>query len=165
MYYEAIFKALAEAGIRYVVAGGLAVNLHGVPRATMDLDVVLALDPQNVACFVEIMEREGYRPRVPVNPRDMADPDVRQQWKTEKHLLALTFTHHALPFQQIDVLLDIPVPFDALYERSQSLVIAGVSVPVASIGDLKTMKRHAGREQDLSDIEMLERVERIRRER
>ena len=164
MYYETIFKALTDAGIRYVVVGGMAVNLHGVPRATMDLDVVLALDLKNITRFAEVMEREGYKPRIPVDPRDMADPNVREHWKAEKHMLALTFTHQAFPFQQIDVILDTPVPFDALYERSQPLTIAGSTVPVAAISDLKEMKRHAGREQDLSDIEMLERVEKIKRE-
>ncbi len=42
---ERVFRALNGRGVRYV-AGGIALNLHGVPRATADLDIAVALDEQ-----------------------------------------------------------------------------------------------------------------------
>lgn len=41
----AVFKALDDAGVRFLVAGGVAVNLHGYARMTQDLDLVVELSP------------------------------------------------------------------------------------------------------------------------
>lgn len=46
--FERIFETLSRARVRYLVAGGVAVVLHGHPRFTADLDLILALDPPNV---------------------------------------------------------------------------------------------------------------------
>ncbi len=46
---EAIVAALNDAGVSYLVAGGLAVNAHGYGRATFDIDLVVELEPANVA--------------------------------------------------------------------------------------------------------------------
>ena len=45
MFYLNLFKALEKHKVQYLLVGGLAMNLHGVPRTTMDVDLVLALDP------------------------------------------------------------------------------------------------------------------------
>ena len=49
MFYVELFRRLEEAGVRYLVVGGVAVNLHGVNRLTHDVDLMLAfgLRPQN----------------------------------------------------------------------------------------------------------------------
>lgn len=47
--FEAIATSLADAGARYLVAGGLAVNAHGYLRFTKDVDIVVHLVPENVA--------------------------------------------------------------------------------------------------------------------
>lgn len=46
--FEAIVRALNAAKVRYLVAGGMAVNAHGYLRFTQDVDLVVALDPKNV---------------------------------------------------------------------------------------------------------------------
>ncbi|MEM2192104.1 MAG: hypothetical protein QXG38_00630 [Candidatus Hadarchaeales archaeon] len=43
MYYEKVLRELNAKRIRYILAGGIAVKLHGVPRATADLDILLDL--------------------------------------------------------------------------------------------------------------------------
>lgn len=45
--YLAIFKKLNEKEIRYIVAGGIAVNLYGIPRMTYDVDLILDLEDKN----------------------------------------------------------------------------------------------------------------------
>ena len=45
---ECIFRGLAEHGVRYLVAAGVAVNVHGYQRATQDLGLVVQLDRDNV---------------------------------------------------------------------------------------------------------------------
>ena len=46
--YKAIFKELNEAGIDYLVVGGLAVNFHGIPRMTYDIDLMILPEPGNI---------------------------------------------------------------------------------------------------------------------
>jgi hypothetical protein len=48
MFYLDLFRCLHAHNVRYLLAGGLAMNLHGVPRMTMDVDLVLALDDENI---------------------------------------------------------------------------------------------------------------------
>ena len=52
MFYLNLFRALQEERVDYVVVGGLAMNLHGVERATMDVDLVLAMDDANLRRFL-----------------------------------------------------------------------------------------------------------------
>lgn len=46
--FEAIVRARNTAGVRYLIAGGLAVNAHGYVRFTKDVDIVIALDADNI---------------------------------------------------------------------------------------------------------------------
>lgn len=48
MSFEAIADALEKAGVRYLVAGGLAVNAHGYLRFTKDVDLVIQLEAENL---------------------------------------------------------------------------------------------------------------------
>jgi hypothetical protein len=43
-----VLEALERQGVRYVVIGGVALNLHGLPRATEDLDIFIAPEADNV---------------------------------------------------------------------------------------------------------------------
>ena len=57
----------------------------------------------------------------------------------------------------VDLLLKPEVPFEELLARSQEALVGDTPVRVVSLDDLITLKRHAGRSQDLADIEELER--------
>lgn len=81
MFYEAAFRALQKRRVRYLVVGGVAVNLYGILRATADLDIFPWLkSSQNVAKFVSAMKKLGYKPRAPVAPEDLQDPQKRLEW-------------------------------------------------------------------------------------
>jgi hypothetical protein len=64
-----ILAALNEARVRYVVVGGVAVVLHGHLRFTADLDLVLALDRDNVLAALAALQGLGFRPRARPSPR------------------------------------------------------------------------------------------------
>ena len=72
MYYENVFRALQKNNIRYAVAGGVAVVLHGVVRFTAHLDLIADLEQENLGRFLQAMTGLGYRPRDPVQ----ADPEA-----------------------------------------------------------------------------------------
>ena len=78
-YYSELFAAFEKAKIRYLVVGGVAVVLHGFLRATADLDLIIALDPENVEKFLRLMKELGYKPRVPVSIDDFASPEQRKK--------------------------------------------------------------------------------------
>lgn len=161
--WQSLLGELEVRGVRYVLVGGLAVNLHGVPRLTADLDLVLALDAANAKRFVDLMADLGYRPRVPADPMGLADPATTRQWTEGKGMQAFTFLHPQAPFADVDVLLSPGVPFEDLWGDRVTKRLGKTVVYIASIAHLKVMKRTAGRKQDLADIEALDRVERLSR--
>ena len=59
--YQSILRAFQEQNLQYIIAGGIAVNLHGYPRFTNDIDILLALDQNNLAKMANIMESMGYQ--------------------------------------------------------------------------------------------------------
>lgn len=65
--FEAIAAALNREGVRYLVAGGLAVNAHGYVRLTHDVDLVVQLDPENILPAFAALAGLDYRPLVPVD--------------------------------------------------------------------------------------------------
>lgn len=83
---EAVFDALNQAGVAYLVVGGLAVNAHGYVRISMDIDLVIALHPENISKALHALDDEGFRPAVPVTPEQFADPDNRKLWREEKEM-------------------------------------------------------------------------------
>ena len=78
MIYEEVFKALNSAKIKYIVVGGIALVLHGVVRFTADLDLMVKLDNKNLARFVAVMNKLGYRPRIQVKADEILDADKRE---------------------------------------------------------------------------------------
>src|SRR6185503_15067420 len=83
---EAVLAALNAAKVRYLVAGGVAVVLHGHLRTTGDLDLIVQLSPTNVLRGVQALSELGYRPRAPVSAAQFADPATRESWIKEKGL-------------------------------------------------------------------------------
>lgn len=68
--FQAIFKGLHELGVDYLVVGGLAVNFHGVPRMTYDIDLMILLQPENIFKLVAKLTQWSYRPKIPVDPTE-----------------------------------------------------------------------------------------------
>lgn len=58
--FDALVRALDRAGVRHLVAGGLAVNAHGYLRFTRDVDLVLQLGPENIVAAFGALEGIGY---------------------------------------------------------------------------------------------------------
>ena len=60
MYYREVLEALYR-NDRYLIVGGLAVNLYGVPRITQDIDMIISDDKENVNRLIRVMEELGYK--------------------------------------------------------------------------------------------------------
>jgi hypothetical protein len=161
MFYEDVFKTLQERNIRYAVAGGVALVLHGVVRLTADLDLIVYLEQENLKRFVQVMNDLGYRPRVPVRPEDFLDPANRESWKREKGMEVFSFFKQDQSMSLIDVFIDEKIPFDEIKREMVHVSAKGITIPVVSIPHLKRLKKAAGRPQDIADIEALEAMERM----
>jgi hypothetical protein len=157
MFYIDLFKALHAHRIDYLLVGGLAVNLHGVPRMTMDVDLVIALDASNIAKLETCANTLGLRPNVPVKLADLADETKRKAILKDKHLIALSLISNTPAIPTVDIVIHHPLDFNKAYQNKIERDIAGTPVMLASIADMITMKKSSGRAQDLADIAHLER--------
>jgi hypothetical protein len=161
--FEAIVGALQEAGVRYLVAGGLAVNAHGYLRFTKDVDVVLQLDPQNILSAFAALAGIGYRPLVPITARQFADSSTRAGWIRDKGMTVLNFWCDAHRETPVDVFVTEPFDFDDEYTRALVKPLGPVAVRFVSIPSLIRMKEIAGRPQDQVDIEYLRKLSHVSR--
>jgi predicted nucleotidyltransferase len=150
-----IFEALGDAGVRYLVVGGVAVVLHGHLRVTADVDLVVQLEPANVLAATKAFAALGFRPRAPVPLEQFADARTRDSWVAEKGLTVFSLWSASMPGTEIDLFVKEPFDFDEAHARALQADVAGVRIPVAAIDDLVTLKRAAGRPQDQEDIRAL----------
>ncbi|HEX5044106.1 MAG TPA: hypothetical protein VFV75_14455 [Candidatus Polarisedimenticolaceae bacterium] len=154
--FEPMLRALNEAGVRYVIVGGVAVVLHGHVRLTTDLDLIVDLEPEQ-AKAIDVLVGLGLRPRAPVDPRRFAEPQVRSTWIQEKGMRVFTMVDPA-GRREVDLFIETPIPFEQLWSRSVEVKLTDTTVRVASITDLIELKRAGGRPIDLLDIETLKEI-------
>ncbi len=159
MFYEEVFRKLGERKIRYAVAGGIALVLHGAVRFTADLDLIVELSTDNLTKFITAMNESGYKPRLPVKAEDLADPLARESWIAEKGMKVFTFYHPQRQISQVDVFINEPLKFDEIEKEIVRIKARDVVIPVVSLSHLKMLKRIAGRPQDIADVEALEELE------
>jgi len=153
---EAAFDALNCADVAYLVVGGLAVNAHGYVRMTMAVDLVIALNPENILKALLALEEASFRPAVPVTPEQFADPANRKRWREEKEMRVLKLWSDKYRLSPVDIFIYEPFDFAVEYARAQRFELReGLSVPIVSLEALLTMKKEAGRPQDLADIDAL----------
>ena len=160
---EAVVRALNEAKVRYLIVGGVAVNVHGYVRLTMDLDLVIQLKPENIVAAWEAMEKIGYRARIPVSGKDFADEKKRELWRREKGMLVLQFWSDEHRRTQVDVFIREPFDFDREHATAPDhAIVPGVVAKIVGWDTLLQMKREAGRPKDLLDLDMLEKIGRLK---
>ena len=157
MFYLDLFRCLHRRDVRYLLAGGLAMNLHGVPRTTMDVDLVLALDEANLDAFIECARDLGLKPQAPVPLESLLDPEARRSWIEQKHLIAFALAGSP-GTPTVDVLLKHALDFDDAFGRTLVQEVESVPIHVASLDDMITLKQNTGRRQDEDDIAHLLRL-------
>ena len=158
MFYLELFKALADKEVRYLLIGGLAMNLHGVPRMTMDIDLVLALDNNNLENFIEVANNLHLQPILPIALTDLLDPAKRNHWASDRNMVAFALRPPNADGPTLDILIDPPIDIARALSRAVSRDLGQTKVALASIEDMITLKEKSGRKQDLADIEHLCRL-------
>ncbi len=150
---KAVARALNDAGVPYIVVGGLAVNAHGYGRLTEDLGLVLKLAPEHVRAAFGALQSLGYEPRLPVTAKGFSDPAMRARWIAEKGMMVLNFYSDRHRETPVDVFAAEPFDFDEEYRQALVEEVAtGVPIRVVRLRTLLRLKREAGRPQDLADV-------------
>jgi hypothetical protein len=153
--FDALVKALDDARVRYLVAGGLAVNAHGLLRFTKDEDLVVQFVPENIERAFAALATLQYRPIVPVQATQLADRKTREGWIRDKGMQVLQFWSDAHPETPVDVFVAEPFEFDKEYRNALVKSLGLIDVRFVAIHALIAMKEAAGRPQDMSDVEHL----------
>jgi len=138
-----ILRCLIEAGARFLVVGAHALAVHGVPRATGDLDIWIDREPANAERVWGALVKFGAPVEATgVTPRDLEAPGIVVQV--------------GLPPRRIDVVTAITgVEFGEAWTSRALHRVAGLEVPFIGRPELVRNKRATGRLKDLADLEAL----------
>ncbi len=137
---QSAFESFRSHEVKYLVIGGVAAILYGVPRATLDLDILIEGSVENARRLLQAMEAAGFGTAALVTPEEVAATEVT------------IFRDRA----RIDVQTSTPgIDFAAAWERREEMTFQGVRFYVASKEDLIASKEAAGRPRDLEDVRIL----------
>ena len=138
-----VFASLHSHDVKYVVIGGIASVLHGVPRATLDLDVLIEATPENARRLLAALLEAQLATAEMITPEQLLQNEIT------------VFNDRV----RIDVQTSTPgIKFEMVWEHRQTLSFQGQPLYILSIPDLIASKRAAGREIDLQDAEVLEHL-------
>lgn len=140
----AVFEALEREGVRYVVFGAIALNLHGLARFTDDLDLFVAPDAENIGRLKRALFTV------------FRDPEL-DQITAEDLLGEYPAVQYAAPNGtfQIDILTRLGTAFAFDDLEAERIQMGTMSVSVATPRTLYRMKRDTVRLKDRADAEML----------
>ncbi|MFZ4856193.1 MAG: nucleotidyl transferase AbiEii/AbiGii toxin family protein [Desulfuromonadaceae bacterium] len=134
----ALRDTLVAHEIRYVIIGGIAVQHWSEPRFTRDIDATIVVQPGKEEAALAVLT-SVFTPRIP----DYV------QFALQYRVIPLT----SLQGVDLDISFGLPGYEETVLERSEEVVIAGVTFPICSAEDLIIHKMVAGRPQDISDIQ------------
>lgn len=163
MLYEDIFRGLNKNKVKYAIAGGVAVILHGFTRFTADLDLIVELSEKNLDKLYDTLYKLGYRPKVPVAKEQFIDKKNLKNWVKNKNAFVFSFFHLKDHLKLVDIFIEEPIKFSVIEKKIIKLRLKNMTVPVVSIDHLIKLKKVAHRPQDTIDIESLEEIKQIRK--
>ncbi|MGB2710371.1 MAG: nucleotidyl transferase AbiEii/AbiGii toxin family protein [Conexibacter sp.] len=152
-----LLRRLTDGGVDFLVLGGVAVIVHGYGRFTKDLDITYATNAANLERLGAVLVELGARLRGIAEDVPFV-PDVR----TLRRTTILTLD---TPDGGLDLLAapDGAARYEDMRARADVVDLDGIEIRVVSLDDLLSMKRAAGRPQDVADIDALLTVNRVRR--
>ncbi len=150
--FERITAVLNDHKVKYVVIGGLAALLQGVPLPrTADIDITPASDPANKKRLGAALHDLGGKLRAPGLDEPM---EIALDERTFTGITTMTFVTRFGPFD-ISFVPDGTTGYDDLAQNAHVLERGGVKIPVASLEDITRSKRAAGREKDAAHLTIL----------
>jgi predicted nucleotidyltransferase len=142
--FKEFIELLNAHDVQYLVIGEYAVNFHGYPRYTKNIDFWLWMTDENIEKLLQVIKSLGFG-SLGLDKNDSSDAD---------NIIQLGYEPY-----RIDLLMDVNgVDFQECYNRRIDGEIETVKVKFLSIDDLIVAKKNAGKLQDLADAEQLEKL-------
>jgi predicted nucleotidyltransferase len=139
--FKEFLKLLNAHKVEYLLIGGYAVGYHGYPRATADMDIWVAMNPENAEKIVAVLREFGFE---------------STQLSAELFLKDWQIIRLGVPPVRIELATTVSgVNFSDCYSSRIVDTLDGVEISLISLGDLKINKKSAGRHNDLADLENL----------
>jgi hypothetical protein len=139
--FKEFLRLLNDNDVEYLVIGGYAVGYHGYPRATNDIDIWIAINPENAKRMVTVLREFGF-------DTPELSPELFLQ---EQKIIRM-----GIPPMRIEVSTGISgVSFNECYAERIVETIDGVKASIISLHHLKANKKASGRHKDLNDLENL----------
>jgi len=139
--FKEFLRLLNAHHVEYLLIGGYAVSYHGYPRATGDMDLWIAIHPENAERVVGALRDFGF---------DVPGLSVELFLKPDQII------RMGMPPVRIEITTTIAgVEFAECYAARVVDVLDGVKVNLIDLPHLKVNKRAAGRFKDLADLENL----------
>jgi hypothetical protein len=158
--YEEILREFNKQKVKYVIAGGIAFNILGGYRNTLDMDILPEMSEENLSKLTQILKRHGYKTKKASHENHLLDTDKREKLLKNQNVKAINFYKHIKSYEQVDIILDTPVDYHTASKNHKKYKIGDISIPVISINDLIKMKISAARDKDIMDIEILDHIRR-----
>ena len=129
--FKEFLRLLNTHRVNYLLIGGYAVGYHGYPRATNDMDIWIAIHPDNAERMVMVLRAFGFD-----------TPDLSIDLFLQDH----SIVRMGIPPMRIEVLTTISgVQFAACYAERVTAMIDGIDVHLISLPYLKVNKQASGR--------------------
>lgn len=140
-HLKRLFASLSIHEVKYVMIGGIAAIVHGVGRATFDLDLLIEATHDNARCFLDAMTDAGLSTASLISAEQLLERELT------------IFRDHV----QVDVRTAmLGVSFTTAWNNRVQERCGGETFYALSLQDLITSKRAIGRRQDIADAEVLE---------
>lgn len=141
--YREILQIFIEEKVKFIVVGAYALGVHGMPRATGDIDIFVKADAENSQRIYDSLIRFG-APASELSPFDFNEDEI-------------IFQIGVAP-RRIDIITSIDgVTFDEAYEDCVTAEVEGLNIPVLSVDALIKNKEATGREKDILDVRILKK--------
>lgn len=142
--FKEFIGLLNEHEVKYLIIGGYAVNFHGYPRYTKDIDFWLWMNKNNIQNLLEALKKFGFG-SLGLKPEDFLSPE---------NIIQLGYEPN-----RIDILMELEgVDFEKCYRRKTEIELDGIKTNFLSLQDLIKVKKTTGGLQDLADAEQLEKI-------
>lgn len=151
--YEEILRAFQAEKVKYILVGGIAFNLLGGTRNTLDMDILVEMTDDNLCKLVNILKRAGYSVKQPVDPMGIADKETREDWIKNKNMKAFNFYKGERSYEEVDIIIDSPVTYEEASKDALKLKVKGLTLNVISHDNFIKMKEKAGRDKDKKDAD------------
>jgi len=136
-----VFRCFQQNEVKYVVIGGIASVLHGIPRATFDLDILIEATNENARRLLTALESAGFGTATMTNTEDVLANEIT------------VFNDRV----RLDVQIRTPgVSFQDAWNRRKTITYKGQKFFILSKEDLISSKRACGRDVDMEDVRLLE---------